>query len=426
MHYLIVSLSHKNSDVCLREKFTYTDDQKETCLQNLLQCDVISEAFILATCNRVELYGCCSDIDGALEHMLYLLTSKSGLSKEFIKETAEIVDDSSAIHHLFAVASSIDSMVVGETQIAGQLKDAFRFAQSKGYCEEKMSRAVEHAFKTAAKVRNFTEISSKPVSVASVAISQVKEKVSNLSDKKALVIGVGEMSEICAKHLISDGVETYVTNRTKEKAQHLATSCGAKVYEFGDLHKAVNQFDIIFTATSAQYPIITNDLIEDVVYERFWFDLAIPRDIEMTHKENIYLFSIDDIKNVVSENKAQREQDVRKAHGIVGRSVVAFYEWLDTLNVEPMIKEIYLKAQSAVEEEMARALKKGFIPKECENEAKKMANQAIKRFLHDMTKNMREISTEAKSDSMTGAMQYMLNSKNDNIPDKYKHLIKKD
>ncbi|MEJ2373123.1 MAG: glutamyl-tRNA reductase, partial [Sulfurimonas sp.] len=110
----------------------------------------------------------------------------------------------------------------------------------------------------------------------------------------------------------------------------------------------------------------------------------------------------------------------------VGRSVVAFYEWLDTLNVEPMIKEIYLKAQSAVEEEMARALKKGFIPKECENEAKKMANQAIKRFLHDMTKNMREISTEAKSDSMTGAMQYMLNSKNDNIPDNYKHLIKKD
>ncbi|MDH4943581.1 glutamyl-tRNA reductase [Sulfurimonas sp. C5] len=426
MHYLIVSLSHKNSDVALREKFTYTDEQKETCLENLLKCDVISEAMILATCNRVELYGCCSDIEGALEHMLYLLTSKSGLTKEFIKETAEIVDDSSAIHHLFAVASSIDSMVVGETQIAGQLKDAFKFAQEKGYCEQKMSRAVEHAFKTAAKVRNFTEISSKPVSVASVAIAQVKEKVANLSEKKALVIGVGEMSEICAKHLISYGVETYITNRTKEKAIQLADMCAANVYEFGDLDKAVNEFDIIFTATSAQYPIITSELIEDVDFERFWFDLAIPRDIEIGCKKGIYLFSIDDIKDVVNANKAQREQDVRKAHGIVGRSVVAFYEWLDALNVEPMIKEIYIKAQKAVETEMARALKKGFIPEECATEAEKMANQAIKRFLHDMTKKMREVSTEAKSDSTTGAMQYMLNSQNDNIPDKYKHYMKKD
>ena len=426
MHYLIVSLSHKNSDVEVREKFTYTDDQKEACLQNLLKCDVISEAMILATCNRVELYGCCSDIDAALEHMLYLLTSKSGLSKEFIKETAEIVDDSSAIHHLFAVASSIDSMVVGETQIAGQLKDAFKFARTKGFSAQKMTRAVDHAFKTAAQVRNFTEISSKPVSVASVAIAQVKEQVADLTAKKALVIGVGEMSEICAKHLVSYGVETYITNRSKNKAEYLAGLCGTQVYEFNDLNKAVNEFDIIFTATSAQEPIITNAMIEDVEHERFWFDLAIPRDIEICCKSNVHIFTIDDIKNMVTTNRAQREQDVRKAHGIVGRNVVAFYEWLDTLNVEPMIKEIYLKAQSAVEEEMARALKKGFIPKECEAEAKKMANQAIKRFLHDMTKSMREVSTEAKSDSMTGAMQYMLNSKNDNIPDKYKHFMKKD
>lgn len=426
MHYLIVSLSHKNSDVALREKFTYTDEQKGNCLDNLLKSDVISEAMILATCNRVELYSCCSDIDEALEHMLYLLTSKSGLSKEFLKQTAEIVDDSSAIHHLFAVASSIDSMVVGETQIAGQLKDAYRFAHEKGYASQKMTRAVEHAFKTAAKVRNLTEISSKPISVASVAISQVKEKIANLSEKKALVIGVGEMSEICAKHLVSDGVKTYITNRTKEKASQLAQTCGAEVYEFGDLHKAVNEFDIIFTATSAQYPIITSDLIEDVSFDRFWFDLAIPRDIETCCKNNVHIFTIDDIKSVMNANRAHREQDVRKAHGIVGRSVVAFYEWLDALNVEPMIKEIYIKAEKAVEAEMQRALKKGFLPQEYAEQSQKMANQAIKRFLHDMTKSMRSVSTEAKSDSMSGVMQYMLNSKNDNIPDKYKHYIKKD
>ncbi|WP_434579968.1 glutamyl-tRNA reductase [Sulfurimonas sp. NW15] len=426
MHYLIVSLSHKNSDLELREKFTYTDEEKEACLQRLLKSPNISEAVMLATCNRMELYVCCSDIEEATEHMMKLLAFKGGLSEEVLRKTAEIVDDSSAIHHLFAVASSIDSMVVGETQIAGQLKDAFKFSHERGYSDKKMSRALSHAFKCAAKVRNLTDISSKPVSVASVAIKQIKEKVQNLREKKALVIGVGEMSEICAKHLISDGVETFIANRTKQKAQTLAQECNAEVYEFGDLDKAVNEFDIIFTATGSSYPIITNELIEDVDFERFWFDLAVPRDIDIKNRKNIFLFVVDDIKDIVDANKAQREQYVRQAHGIVGRSVVEFYEWLDTLNVEPIIKEIYKKAEKAAQEETKRAIKKGFLPQEYEKQAQKMAHQAIKRFLHDMTKKMRAASHEAKSDSVTGAMQYILNDEHDNIPDQYKHHLKKD
>jgi len=424
MHYLIVSFSHKNSDIALREKFTYTDEEKEGCLKRLVQSPSISEAILLATCNRMEIYVCCSDVDDALQHMMTLLTYKGGISPEQIQKTAEIVDDSSAIHHLFAVASSIDSMVVGETQIAGQLKDAYKFAHDRKYCDKKMSRAISHAFKCAAKVRNHTDISSKPVSVASVAISQIKAKVDNLKDKKALVIGVGEMSEICAKHLVSDGVETYITNRTRKNAEMLASECQAKVYEFGSLDRAINEFDIIFTATSASYPIITNDLVEETSFKRFWFDMAIPRDIDIQKQDTIELFVVDDIKNIVDANRADREQYVRQAHGIVGRSVVEFFEWLDALNVEPLIKEIYQKADDAVAIETQRALKKGFIPKECEYEAKKMAQQAMKRFLHDMTKKMREASHEAKSDTVTGAMQYMLNDAHDNIPDQYKHHIK--
>lgn len=426
MHYLTVSLSHKNSDLALREKFTYTDEEKEACLQRLLESPHISEAIMLATCNRMELYVCCDDISKATSHIMRLLTFKGGVSEEFLRNTAEIVDESSAIHHLFAVASSIDSMVVGETQIAGQLKDAFRFSHERGYSDKKMSRAVSYAFKCAAKVRNLTDISSKPVSVASVAIGQIKEKVKNLHEKKALVIGVGEMSEICLKHLISDGVDTFITNRTRQKAETLANECSAKLYEFGDLDKAVNEFDIIFTATSAPYPIITNDLIEDVDFERFWFDLAIPRDIEAEKRDDISLFVVDDIQEIVDANRSQREQHVRQAHAIIGRSVVEFYEWLDTLNVEPMIKEIYIKAYKSANEETQRAIKKGFIPKEYEKQAQKMAQQAIKRFLHDMTKKMRETSHEAKSDSTAGVMQYILNDEHDNIPDKYKYHLKKD
>ena len=426
MHYLTISFSHKNSDIAFREKLVFNDTEKESCLKKLLQSPAISEAVLVSTCNRMEFFISCSDIEKATEHICTLLELKSNLTKDELKAHAEIVDDSSSIHHLFAVASSIDSMVVGETQIAGQLKDAFRFSYEHNYSAKKISRAMSHAFKCAAKVRNHTDISSKPVSVASVAINQIKQKVDKLTEKKALVIGVGEMSEICAKHLVSDGVETYITNRTKQKAETLASECGAKVYDFGNLHEAVNKFDIIFTATSASYPIITEELIEEKDFQRFWFDMAIPRDIDIRNRDDIYLFVVDDIKEIVDANKAEREQYVRQAHGIVGRGVVEFFEWLDALNVEPIIKEIYRKAHEAAQAETQRVMKKGFIPKEYESEVQKMAEQTVKRFLHEMTKKMREASHEAKSDTVTGAFQYILNDEHDNIPDQYKHHIQKD
>ena len=421
MHYLTVSFSYKNAELEIREKLAYSyDKEKEGCLKKLLQSPSINEAFVLSTCNRTEIYASCSDIKNAINHIFTLLELRSGVDKNELKQKAEVVDDSSAIHHLFAVASSIDSMVVGETQIAGQLKDAFRFAHEKGFCSKKLSRAVSHAFKCAAKVRNFTDISSGATSVASVAIHLIKDKVGDLKDKKALIIGVGEMSEISARHLVKDGVKTYITNRTKVKAEALANECGCEVYEYGELDKAVNEFDIIFSATSATYPIITDDMIEPTSFKRYFVDLAIPRDIEITPRDDIEVYTIDDLKEIIEKNKAKKEQYVRQAHGIVGRSVVEFFEWLDTLNVEPIIKEIYQKAYKAAEIETKRVIKKGFIPKEYEKQAQKMAEQTLKRFLHDMTKKMREASHEAKTDSVTGAFQYILNESNDNIPDKYK------
>ena len=425
MHYLIVSFSYKHADLEVREKLSYTDDDKRACLTKLLQSPSVNEAILLGTCNRTEFITSCSDIEDAKNHIFTMLELKSGLPREELLKHSDIFDDSTAIHHLFSVASSIDSMVVGETQIAGQLKDAFRFSHERGFSGKKLSRAISHAFKCAAKVRNATDISSKPVSIASVALAAMKENVP-LEGKRALVIGVGEMSEIAAKHLVSEGIETYITNRTHQKAEILAADCGAEVYHYGDLHKAVNEFDIIFTATSSPVPIITTDIVEERDFPRFWFDLAIPRDIETPKLDNISLYVIDDLQKVVEANIAERKQYVRQAQAIIGRSVVEFFEWLDALNVEPIIKEIYLKAYDAAKTEAERVIKKGFIPKEYEKEVQKTAEQALKRFLHDMTKKMREASHEAKSDTVTGALQYIINDEHDNIPDKYKHYIQKD
>lgn len=426
MHYLLVSFSHKNSPLEVREKLTYPNDKSVNgCLTKLNANEFINETILISTCNRMEIFCSCSDIVSAKEHILKTISQRADMTLGELEEKADIYDDSSAIHHLFAVASALDSIVIGETQIAGQIKDAFRFSYDKGHCGKKIARAIKAAFKCAAKVRNTTDISSKPVSVASVAVSKLKSVLKKIEGKKTLVVGVGEMSEITAKHMISNGADVYIMNRTKEKAQILADEVGAKVYDYTKLDKAVNEFEILFTATGSNSPIITDEMIDVCNFQRFWFDMAVPRDISCSYSGMIQLFIVDDIKSIVEENKGIKEDEARKAHSVVGRSVVEFFEWLDALNVEPMIKDIYQKAYKTAEVEAKRAINNGYLPKEYATQAQKMAEQTLKRFLHDMTSKMRKVTHEPKSDSISGVMQMLANSENDNIPDRFKKEVEK-
>lgn len=405
MHYLVISFSHKNSNIEIREKLSYPNESDmHACLNKLNGSEFINETMLISTCNRMEVFCSCNDIEKATEYIFSILSKRAGLSVEELREHADVFDDSSAIHHIFSVASSLDSLVIGETQIAGQLKDAFRFSYDNGYCGKKLARTMKSAFKCAAKVRNSTDISSKPVSIASVAVSKLKSLVKDLSGKKALIIGAGEMSEITAKHLIANGADVYIMNRTKHKAQALAEACGAKVIDIEELSSAINKFNYLFTATSSPKPIITYDMVGLSNFERFWFDLALPRDIESFSRGDIKLFVIDDLKQIVDENLGLREKAARAAQGIVGREIVTFFESLATLDIEPVIKEIYLKAYEAAEKETARVIDKGFIPSEYEKEAKKMCEQALKRFLHDMTLSMRNSSDETGHNISTHMM----------------------
>ena len=412
MHYLNISFSHKNSTLEIREKLSYPDDKnKHGCLKLLTSHEDISEAILISTCNRMEVFCNCSDIPSATKHIFDMLSRRSGISVSELEGRADIFDDSSAIHHLFSVASSLDSMVVGETQISGQLKDAFRFSYDNHYCGKKLARAVKSAFKCAAKVRNSTNISSKPVSMASVAVAKLKSFEESIEGKKALVIGVGEMSDIAAKHLVSAGADVYIMNRTKHKAQLLAKECNTKTMDYEELPNAVNEFEILFTATSSNEAIITDEIIKPCSFDRYWFDLAMPRDINYNKGERINLYVIDDLKVIVDENINFREEAARAAHGIVGRDVVAFFEWLNTLDIEPLIKDMYIKATEAAHIETQRVIKKNYIPKEYEYQAQKMCEQALKRFLHDMTSKMRTASEDSQTDLLEGAMSSMIKQK---------------
>jgi glutamyl-tRNA reductase len=411
MHYLIVSFSHKNSTLGIREKLAFVNETAQlNAMKQLNASPYISESMVLSTCNRVEIFCSSSDTEMAKDELFLLLTKHSGLSHVELYSRADTFDDEGCIHHLFSVASSLDSMVVGETQISGQLKDAFKLSQENGFSAQKIARAMSYAFKCAAEVRNATNISSKPVSVASVAIAKVKESAGDVSGKKALVIGSGEMSVITCKHLSAQGVDVTVMNRTFEKAEAIARECNARVRSFEEIAYAINENELLFTATGSITPIITDDMIKPTSYDRYWFDMAVPRDIECDSSLwSIRLFYVDDLKEIVSENIALREDEAKLSYVIIRRHVTLFFEWLKTLSVEPLIKSMYLKASEAAEQESNRVIENGYIPKEYEYAVQKATLQALKRFLHPFAERMRDGSDAMRIDTLIESMSFLMN-----------------
>lgn len=418
MHYLVISFSHKNSTLAQREKLAFVNDAaKIEMLGKINNHPQISESMILSTCNRIEIFCSCSHVEEATEYLLALLSAHSHFALDELKMRGDILDDYGAIHHLFSVTSSLDSMVVGETQIVGQIKNAFKLSLENESCGLKISRAMQFAQKCAAEIRNVTEISSKPVSVASVAVSKARECCGSLSGMKALVIGSGEMSVITCKHLSAQGVEVTVMNRTMSKAEEIAKECNAKVRSFSEIARAVNEYPLLFTATGSITPVIDDEMVQTCAYDRYWFDMAVPRDIELeTGSFGINVYRIDDLKEIVSANIGLREDEARTSFVVIGRQTAAFFEWLKGLTIEPLIKTMYTSAYACAQEEAVRVIDKGFIPKEYEAAVQKATQQALKRFLHPFSDRMRDASDPLRADALIAALSFLLNQNDDQTP----------
>jgi glutamyl-tRNA reductase len=417
MHYLTISFTHKNSTLEIREKLAFSnDDELRKCLENIQLHDMLNESFIVSTCNRMEIVSSCKDVDESTKHILEMLSEHSGISYKELERRADVFDDQGAIHHLFSVASSLDSMVVGETQIAGQLKEAYRFAMDHGFCRQKLERAVHYAFKCAAEVRNVTDISSGATSVASVAVAKAADVVGSLSGKRALVIGSGDMSVISAKTLQRHDAEITMMNRTRSKAEEIAITCKARVRNYEDLIHAINEYDLIFTATGSLEPIITEAMVRDCSFERYWFDMAVPRDIDVKKRDDLHIFVVDDLKSIVDDNMSLREDEARAAFSIVGRHTMTFFDWLKSLSIEPLIKELYLRGIDAAKLETQRVVSKKFIPQEYEDNIQKACEQSIKRLLHDLSAQMRQSVQESHSDGIIESLKKILDEADeDNI-----------
>ncbi|PZT48554.1 glutamyl-tRNA reductase [Helicobacter valdiviensis] len=429
MSYCILSYSHKNTDISLRERLAL--DPKNPAsgvfLKEIVENKFIEEALILSTCNRIEFILNASNPQKAQEYILSKLSDYSRIGADKLQEHADFYEDIAAIHHLFSVASSLDSLVIGETQISGQLKNAFKFSYDLGCCGLELSRAIHFAFRCAASVRNSTNISKNAVSVASVAVSKAKEILGTLKDREALVIGAGEMSTLCAKHLLNAGAKVILTNRDIDKANTLSKelkqdveNASLHVDSFKNIAKLINQIPLIFSATGAPHSIITKDMLEASSMERFWFDLAVPRDIEEIQDPKIKIFAVDDLQDIVKKNLAIREEQARIAYGIVGRFTQEFFDWLQSLNVDPIIKNIRQLAKDSALKELQRGISKGFLPKEYEKNIEKTLHNAFNAFLHQFTISLKNVANTPKGDSIVESVRFLFGGDDPKMAEKYK------
>ena len=416
MSYLIISFSHKNTDISMREKLAFgSDEDKDRFLRTLLDYEYTKEAVVLSTCNRVEIITRSSNVKESSKDILLKLAKYSSLDFDNLYNRADIYDNNGAIHHLFSVASALDSLVIGETQIVGQLKDAFRFSQSKHYCSSNVTRAMHFAFKCAAAVRNATSLGTGSVSVASTAVAKAKELVGNTSGVKALVIGAGEMSELTIKHLISSGFDVILTSRNKKKAQILADTFEANVdvKDYSNLAELLKESKVMVTATAAPYPIITEDIVSPTSFDRYWFDIAVPRDIEDIEIPNLDIYAVDDLQDIVNENMSLRAEQAKTAYSIVSKMSIEFFDWLKSLEIEPIIKSLYVKGDKVIDKKIDNAIKKGFINPKDEENIRKLCQTVITEYLHTPSKKLKDISKNMECDVVVGTIQNMFSLKNE-------------
>ena len=431
MSYLVISFSHKNLDIKQREKLAFnSDEEKARFIRKLLEAQTTSELVLLSTCNRVEIIAKSSNIKQSSKNIIENLASYSSLDFEFLYDRADIYDGDGAVHHLFSVASALDSLVIGETQIVGQLKDAFRFSQSFGFCGEAMSKVMHYAFKCAAQVRTATSLGTGSVSVASTAVAKAKDIIGNTKGVKALVIGAGEMSELTIKHLLSSGFDVVLTSRDLKKAQILADTfeTNVSVEPYSELSNLLSRIPVMITATSAPYPIITKENAPSSSINRYWFDIAVPRDIdENISLSGLEIFSVDDLQDIVNENMSLRAEQAKMAYSIVSRMSMEFFEWLKSLEIEPVVKNLYLKGEEIIDKKVKNAIKKGFIKADEEENIRKLCQTVITEYLHNPSKQLKDISKNMECDVVVGTVQSMFGLNSDsNLSTKYKcdHISK--
>ncbi|MBC7603470.1 MAG: glutamyl-tRNA reductase [Ramlibacter sp.] len=359
-----LGINHTTAPLDLRGRFAYAIDQVEPTLRALRDSQSRRpEAAILSTCNRTEIY--CAGEPGALEHTLEWLAQANGVAPSILRSHAYMLHDQQAARHAFRVASGLDSMVLGEPQILGQMKDAVRVADEAGALGTTLNQLFQRSFAVAKEVRSSTEIGAHSISMAAAAVRLASQLFEDLSEVRVLFVGAGEMIELAATHFAArkpKGIA--VANRTLERGERLAARFGGEVMRLGDLPSRLHEFDVIVSCTASTLPIIGLGAVERALKARkhrpmFMVDLAVPRDIEQEVKalQDVYLYTVDDLASVVQTGQAHRQAAVERAEAIIDAGVLSFMHWMDQRGSVPLIQQLNAQADEWRSLELARARK---------------------------------------------------------------------
>lgn len=342
MNYTLLGLNHKTAPIEVREKFAISEARLPHALQALRSMEGVEEAFIISTCNRVELLARSADRHVDLRKYV---ESQFNIAPAQVAQSIYEYRDEAAVRHLFEVASSLDSLVVGEPQILGQVKEAYAAARSLGCVHSHLDLALTRAFAVAKRVRTETHIGTSAVSVASVAVDLAKKIFGSLEGKKVFIVGAGKMAELAARHLTAQGVhDFFITNRTDERAADLVQRLGGHVVPFAQMLDRISEADIVITSTGAQEPIFRREHAQRFARERrnkpmFFIDIAVPRDVDsaVNKVDGMFVYSVDDLQSVVATNRGDREREAAKARDIIDSEVRRFFERMQSLSVVPTI-----------------------------------------------------------------------------------------
>ncbi|MDQ9092840.1 glutamyl-tRNA reductase [Pseudoalteromonas haloplanktis] len=402
MTIVALGINHKTASVELREKVAFSPEQLSEALQQLSDHDQFNEAVIVSTCNRTEIY--CSLAQQNSQILLQWLASFHGLDEYELSSNVYCHQDNEAINHLMRVACGLDSLVLGEPQILGQIKQAYNSAKNHNSVSVVFDRLFQKTFSVAKQVRTETDIGASAVSVAYAAVNLAKHIYGKLDKTKVLLIGAGETIELVAKHLHqNDPQQITVANRTIERARLLAEEVNADIIALAQLPERLHQADIVISSTASTLPIIGKGVVEQALKQRrnkpmLFIDIAVPRDIEsqVGELDAAYLYSVDDLQTIVSENIASREQAADEAQDIITERCTEFVMWMRSLDSVDLIRSYRQDVHDIKSELVDKAISQLNTGKDAEKIILELANKLTNRLMHAPTRAIQDAAKKGE------------------------------
>jgi len=399
MKVLVIGLNHKTANVEIRERLAFNGPKLEEGILGIKQVPEVKEAVILSTCNRVEIYTCVGNTSAADRNIKNFLSVFHKIQNNEFEKSIYTISDSNAVRHVFRVASSLDSMVVGEPQILGQIKDAFDFALTKKTTGVMLNKLMKKAISTAKRVRTETRIAENAVSISFAAVELAKKIFTNLAEKSFMLLGAGEMAELAARHLVNNGVkDVMVANRTFERGCELASEFDGRAVKFDDFIHELQHTDIVICSTGAPTYVLNKEQMQKVMKERknkpvFIIDISVPRNIdpEINKIDNVFLYDVDNLQEVVDTNMLERKKEAEKAENIINEEVEKFLNWMSSLDSVPVIISLRQKAEEIKNEEIQNLKNKISDIDEAKIKAiEYMASAIVNKLIHPPTVALKE------------------------------------